>query len=88
MIEAGNRVLLTITETGMLLYWLFAGLVAFGLISVEPESMYPDHTNPAVVAWNWSFLPIDVLFALSGLASSIGKINGLSGVDFLTDTAD
>ncbi len=61
--------LLTITEAGMLAYWLFAALVALEAIDVPPQYMYSDHQNPLIVTWNWSFFPIDVLFALSGLAS-------------------
>ena len=67
--QSVNRSLLTLTEVFMLLYWLFATLVALKLITVSAELMYPDHTDPTIVAWNWSFLPIDLLFALCGLAS-------------------
>ena len=81
-----NRVtkwLLTITEAGMLFYWVFAALVAFAIIYVPPQYMYSDHQNPLVVIWNWSFFPIDVLFALTGLASrfvsmSVNKAEALS----------
>ncbi len=61
--------LLTLTETGMLLYWLLAALMATGLLSLPPQWMYPDHTQPVMVAWNWSFFPIDALFALLGLSA-------------------
>ena len=61
--------LLTITEVGMLLYWVFATLVFFKLISVDPALMYSDYQNEIIVAWNWSFFPIDVLFAILGLLS-------------------
>ena len=32
--------LLTLTETGMLLYWLLAALMATGLLSLPPQWMY------------------------------------------------
>lgn len=72
-----DRGLLTITEIGMLVYWLFAGLVAIGLIVVQPQLMYADYTDSAVIAWNWSFLPIDVLFAISGLSARYLPLNSL-----------
>lgn len=58
----------------MILYWVFASLVALGVIYVSPEYMYSDYENPTVVAWNWSFLPLDVTFAVGGLYSRYGKL--------------
>ena len=69
-----TKLLLTITEGGMILYWVFAASVALGLIYVAPEYMYSDYENPTVVAWNWSFLPIDVIFAVTGLYGRYGNI--------------
>lgn len=69
-----TKTLLTITEGGMILYWIFASSVALELISVPPEYMYSDYANPTVVAWNWSFLPLDLTFALTGLYSRYGKM--------------
>ena len=66
--------LLTATEVGMLCYWVFATLVVLGAVYVPPEYMYSDYQNPAVVAWNWSFLPIDVMFALLGLIARFGNL--------------
>ena len=68
------KLALTLTELGMLAYWVFAGVVALGWIVVAPEAMYPDHQNPLMVIWNWSFLPIDVLFALCGLTARYGPL--------------
>lgn len=61
--------LTTATEIGMLAYWLLAGALALGLVTIDPSLMYSDYQNPLVVAWNWSFLPVDVAFALTGLAA-------------------
>jgi len=69
-----TRLLLSFTEGGMILYWVFAILVALGVILVSPEYMYSDYENPTVVAWNWSFLPIDVTFAVTGLYGRYGKV--------------
>lgn len=75
--------LLTATEIGMLAYWVMAGSMALGVISLPPEWMYSDYQNPMVVAWNWSFFPIDVLFAVTGLAArflpmAAGRAHGLA----------
>jgi len=46
-----------------------AGLSELGVISVPVESMYADYQDPRVIAWNWSFFPLDMIFSLVGLAS-------------------
>ncbi len=63
------RHLMTVTEIGMLLYWMLAAALVLSVLSVPPEYMYSDYENPLVVAWNWSFFPIDVAFAVLGLVS-------------------
>jgi hypothetical protein len=53
-----------LTDVGFVVYWLFAGL---GLI---PEDwLYADAHDPLVSAWNWSFLPLDLLISATGLGS-------------------
>ena len=71
-----TKLLLTITEGGMILYWIFASLVALDVILVSPETMYSDYENPTVVAWNWSFFPLDVTFSVAGLYGRYGKVSG------------
>jgi len=68
-VGSAKKWLLTITEAGMLTYWVFAALVALKIIYVPPDYMYSDYQNPVIVIWNWSFFPIDVLFAVTGLVS-------------------
>ena len=58
----------------MILYWIFAALVALEIFKISPEYMYSDYTNPIVVAWNWSFFPIDIIFATTGLFARFGNI--------------
>ena len=70
------EILLTVTEIGMLAYWVFATLVVLGIITVDPALMYSDYQNPVIVAWNWSFFPIDVLFAVLGLLGRFGNLSG------------
>ena len=67
-----QKIALTVTEIGMLAYWVFATLVVLNLITVDPALMYSDYQNPVIVAWNWSFFPIDVLFAVLGLLGRYG----------------
>ena len=68
-IGKSQKTLLLLTDAGMLLYWLVVFLDALSLVRLNPEYMYSDYQNPLMVAWNLSFLPIDVAFALSGLVA-------------------
>lgn len=61
------RVALTVTEIGMLAYWLIALAMLTGWQIIPPDQMYSDHADPVMVAWNWSFLPLDLGFAVLGL---------------------
>lgn len=65
----------------MLAYWGLASFNSLGFIHIPAEWMYSDHTNPIVVAWNWSFLPIDVLFAFAGLFARFGGLNAVRARD-------
>jgi hypothetical protein len=67
------KVLLTMTEIGMIAYWVVAGAVALGLMHIPPDWMYSNYHDPTVVAWNWSFLPIDLLFAGTGLTARYSR---------------
>jgi len=66
--------LTTATEIGMLAYWLLAAALVLNLVAIDPSLMYSDYQDPQVVAWNWSFLPVDVAFALTGLAARFGSL--------------
>ena len=58
------RALLIVTDVGFLVYW------AITLLHVLPEAyLFKDYAEPLVVAWNWSFLPLDLAISLSGLSS-------------------
>lgn len=58
---------LAITDLLFLAYWSAALLNQVGLLSIPPELMYAGHDNPRVVAWNWSFFPLDLAFSVTGL---------------------
>jgi hypothetical protein len=53
-----------VTDLGLLAYWAASGLGAL------PDAwLYKDHHDPLIVAWNWSFLPLDLLVSATGLTS-------------------
>jgi hypothetical protein len=66
-VPKGLRTALLLTDIGFIAYWSFTALVAAGLFNVPPEYLYSDYHNPLVVAWNWSFMPLDIILSLAGL---------------------
>lgn len=58
------RILFIVTDIAFIVYWTITALhlipAAYG---------YNDYTNPILVAWNWSFLPLDLLVSATGLTS-------------------
>ncbi len=67
MMPAGLARALAITDGLMLLYWLVTALVALGLLNVPSAALYKGYHDPVMVAWNWSFMPLDVAFSCTGL---------------------
>lgn len=63
------RLALSITDIFFLIYWAFAALDAFGVIQIPADWLYANAHEPRVVAWNWSFLPLDLAFSATGLAA-------------------
>lgn len=58
------RIFFLITDIGFILYWVIT------LIGVIPASyLFKDYHNPILSAWNWSFLPLDLMISFSGLWS-------------------
>lgn len=60
---------LAITDFSFLLYWGVAALHALALIQIPQDWLYANADDARVVAWNWSFFPLDVAFSLTGLAA-------------------
>ncbi len=60
---------LLFTDIVFLVYWTAMLLDLAGLISLPPSVMYKDYDDPRVIAWNWSFFPIDMLFSVTGIAA-------------------
>lgn len=61
------RLGLAVTDVAFLLYWVVAGASALGLVAIPESLLYADASNARVVAWNWSFFPLDVAFSVTGL---------------------
>ncbi len=59
----------TITDLLFLLYWSVSSLTQLGLIHIPSAWMYAHYDQPQVVAWNWSFLPVDLTFSILGLSA-------------------
>ena len=60
---------LTLTDLGFLGYWTLSGLAQSGVIPIPRAWMYAHYDQPMVVAWNWSFLPLDLAFSILGLSA-------------------
>ena len=56
-------------DGAMLFYWSVAAAAAAGAIALPPTAMYAGYGTPLIDAWNWSFAPLDLIFAVTGLAS-------------------
>jgi hypothetical protein len=65
----GLKTSLLITDVGFLLYWALTALAAAGAIHIPAEYLYSDYDDPLVVAWNWSFMPLDVILSIAGIAA-------------------
>jgi hypothetical protein len=53
-----------VVDLGFVFYWLIT------ILNLIPEEyLFKDYKNPLLVAWNWSFLPLDMLISFSGFCS-------------------
>jgi hypothetical protein len=59
-----TKVLMLLTDIGFVVY-----ITVTGLALIPPEWAFADYTSPLMVAWNWSFLWIDLAASLTGLTS-------------------
>jgi hypothetical protein len=60
------RLNLLITDVGFLLYWF---ITSIGLLPTD--WLFNDYENPILVAWNWSFAPLDLLVSFAGISALI-----------------
>ena len=63
------KCLMLATDVGLLTYWLATAFAAIGVIGLPSDWLFSDYHNPLVVAWNWSFLPLDIILSVTGLIS-------------------
>ncbi len=61
----GLRWLVMATDIGFLAYWSVTAVVALQMLDVPASYLYRGYHDAALMAWNWSFAPLDI--AASGL---------------------
>ncbi|MCX6131497.1 MAG: DUF5360 family protein [Proteobacteria bacterium] len=66
ILPRGLRSCFLIVDFGLLAYW---SLIAFQMLPLGWS--FQNSPDALVVLWNWSFLPIDILIAITGLGSII-----------------
>jgi hypothetical protein len=57
------------TDMLFLAYWSLSLLAQLGLMAPPAGLMYAGYDQPRVIAWNWSFMPTDILFSVSGIVA-------------------
>jgi len=62
-----RRKLMFITGLGMLIYWSVTLLMAVKILDIPGEWLFKDYHDQRVMAWNWSFFPLDIALSLTGL---------------------
>ena len=58
------RYFFLVVDVGFVLYWL---VTYFHLVPVT--FLFKDYSNPLMVVWNWSFLPIDLAISATGFTA-------------------
>lgn len=56
------KILMLTTDVGFIAYWL----ITIAHI-IPPDMLFRDYSNPIMVHWNWSFLPLDLLISATGI---------------------
>ena len=70
------RLSLLVTDIAFLVYWSLSALVQTGVVHAPRALMYAHFDDPRVVAWNWSFLPVDLAFSTTGLLAVAASRRG------------
>ena len=68
MLTKFEKVVVWSIDIGFIVYWT---MIVFRLL--PPEAMFDGYEKPEVQAWNWSFLPLDLLASLTGIAGNTLK---------------
>lgn len=62
-----RKVFMLITDIGFITYWAITALVALKVLNIPGEWLFNDYYDPRMVAWNWSFFPLDIILSVAGL---------------------
>ena len=65
----GLRRFIGIVDSAMVVYWAVSLAACLGLINLPAASMYAGYGTAHTDAWNWSFAPLDLTFALVGFVA-------------------
>jgi hypothetical protein len=68
MLTAREKAIIWVIDIGFIVYW---SLIVFRVL--PPEVMFDGYEKPEVQAWNWSFLPLDLLAAVTGIIGNSTK---------------
>lgn len=68
MLTKTQKAIVWAIDIGFILYW---SLIVFR--AIPAEAMFVGYEKPEVQAWNWSFLPLDILASLTGIAGNTLK---------------
>lgn len=68
MLTPVEKAIVWAIDVGFLVYWT---LIIANLL--PPEVMFDGYELPEVQAWNWSFLPLDVLASVTGIVGQTSK---------------
>jgi hypothetical protein len=63
-----QKVIIWLIDIGFIVYWCF---IIFRVL--PPEVMFEGYEKQEVQAWNWSFFPLDILAALTGIIAQTTK---------------
>lgn len=63
-----QKAIVWVIDIGFIVYW---SLIILRVL--PPEVMFEGHEKPEVQAWNWSFLPLDIAAAVTGIVGQTTK---------------
>jgi ABC-type xylose transport system permease subunit len=69
---------LFVTDVGFILYWGATFLMTAGVIALPADWLFKDYHDATVVAWNWSFMPLDLIASFTGIAAIMRNQRGQS----------
>jgi len=58
------KTLMVLTDVGFIAYWIITALHL-----IPADQLFRNYSNPILVDWNWSFLPLDLMISATGLSS-------------------